>query len=75
MAKKSAPKTFRELRAASGLKQEDAARSAGLSVRTLVRLEQGSPASLATLRKLAPLYGVSLEKLIAMCPSTGAVAS
>lgn len=68
MAKK-APRSFRELRADRGLRQEDAAKAAGLSVRTLVRIEKGEPASLGTLRKLAPLYGTTLEKLIAMCPA------
>lgn len=68
MAKKKA-RSFRELRAECGLKQEDAAKASGLSVRTLVRIEKGEPASLSTLRKLAPIYGTSLERLIAMCPA------
>ncbi len=47
---------LKEARVARGMSQEDAADAAGISARTLQRIETGQPASFETARALAALF-------------------
>lgn len=59
------PNTARMARLDASLTQREAAERAGLSVRTVQRIENGSPVSPTrlTLRRLAKVYGASVEAL------------
>lgn len=65
---------LKEARIARGMSQEDAAEAAGISARTLQRIETGQPASFETARALAALFetlGVDVRMTGAATPDPG----
>ena len=56
--------TLQERRTAHGWTQEQLAEHAGLSVRTIQRLESGAPATLETLKCLAAVFETTVRTLI-----------
>lgn len=57
------------LRAARGLSIEAVAKDAGLSERTVRRIEKGESVALSTVQTLADFYGVPLEQITGSAPS------
>lgn len=62
---------FREYRLARAWSQEQLAEMAGLSTRTVQRIESGEQASLETLSALAAVFETSVAELTNECPSGG----
>ena len=54
---------LKELRRAAFLSQAEVARRSGISEATVIRLERGGPANLATVRRLAEVLGVDPAEL------------
>jgi transcriptional regulator with XRE-family HTH domain len=58
--------TLRDLRQQRGWSQEDLGRLADMSTRTVWRAEHGEPISLATVRRLAGIMGLTPEQMAAV---------
>jgi transcriptional regulator with XRE-family HTH domain len=54
----------RRAREARGLTQQTLATSAGIALRTLIRIEQGEDMRIGTLTAIADVLGVSLSDLV-----------
>ena len=62
---------IQRLRRRAGLTQQAMAYEAGLSTRTVAKVENGSGASLGTLRALADVLGATPNQLLAWRPRVG----
>ena len=56
--------TLQDRRTAQGWTQEQLAEHAGLSVRTIQRIERGAPATLETLKCLAAVFETTVSTLV-----------
>ena len=64
MAKQPATRTVQALRVDRGWSQEHLAGAAGVSVRTIQRIESGAPASLESLQALAAAFDTEVTHLL-----------
>jgi transcriptional regulator with XRE-family HTH domain len=60
---------LKELRREAFLTQAEVAQRSGVSLATIIRLERGGPANLATVRRLAEALGVEPRALITPRPT------